>query len=464
VKRLGVSGGSAAFYQLELKSPEEMNKKSSSHFIGKNLARAADEVSFYESIRLLQKSDKIEDNYLKEIFKFAFEYAGVVTASEDKKKIDENSLQLLVMRNLHDGRERTRLLDIKIGYETAAVGWKGKSFSHAVRQKVFDKFTNSRAEGFRLEGFDGCPKSLSSREEIFICADLKKARKLMYQGMNGSSIFTFFLDLRDNNIAKNNDLNCYSMSELAEVVMHEVVERLLRLKTACNNVHTPQKWIGSSIGIGFDCEMTPKKRSNAVEKDIRDGVITSIFDFGRSELNSAMSYIEMTPKEKEERRRTWNDYLECIDSLTGCAVQTYQNRFKTSQWKTLNFNVYDYDHLDSDDFLGSVKTSLKETTLKGRQLKKKVFPSGKLFYSIGWQEYPPSSRLAGSWIIYIEKATSLPRADIGSLSDPYVVISVESKDGLSSFDQYTSTIKDNLNPIWEETFEIPVARHTQLRT
>jgi len=190
VERISVSGGTAAFYKLKLKSPEKLNKNSVDYFIGKNLERAADEIAFYEKIRLLQNSvDKTKDEFICELLtKFSFEYLGVVTASEES--IDENSLNLIVIRNLFDGRKQTRLLDFKMGSETASAGWKGKSYSHATRQKIFDKFTNSRTEGFRLEGFDGCPMTVSSKWDNFIIKD-KKRKKLMYQNMKGLDVFFF---------------------------------------------------------------------------------------------------------------------------------------------------------------------------------------------------------------------------------------------------------------------------------
>ena len=67
-----------------------------------------------------------------------------------------------VMENLHSGRSKLRLLDIKVGQKTAQAGWQGKSRAAALKQSILDGHTNSAGEGFRLEGFDGQPHTLTS--------------------------------------------------------------------------------------------------------------------------------------------------------------------------------------------------------------------------------------------------------------------------------------------------------------
>merc|ERR1719469_1360907 len=58
VQRLGVSGGTAAFFRLKLESPEN---RTVTHFIGKDLSRARDEVTFYEDVLRLagEKDDSL---------------------------------------------------------------------------------------------------------------------------------------------------------------------------------------------------------------------------------------------------------------------------------------------------------------------------------------------------------------------------------------------------------------------
>lgn len=66
VQRLGVSGGTAPFFSLEL------TEERSDYWIGKDLSRAMDEVHFYEKVKSLSKHSSQE---LQALQSFMFEYA-----------------------------------------------------------------------------------------------------------------------------------------------------------------------------------------------------------------------------------------------------------------------------------------------------------------------------------------------------------------------------------------------------
>jgi|ERR1719438_530854 len=242
--------------------------------------------------------------------------------------------------------------------------------------------------------------------------------------------------------------------------MHEILRRLIKLRSKCQKISTPQKWIGSSVCLGFDCEMIPKRSEN-VEEEIREGVIAYIFDWARSELTLESTFAEMSKSQQESRRKSWENYLFGVNRLSFCAFDTYRNRFGVTCWKQLSLCVYDDDFLVNDDFLGKITIPLQETQLKayklGNRLQKMVFRLGKIYFSIQYQEYPLTSRLVGAWRVYVQKAEGLIRSDITSLSDPYVLVIAESLDGLR-FEQSSCTEKDNQDPVWEETFEIPIAK------
>jgi len=62
----------------------------------------------------------------------------------------------------------------------------------------------------------------------------------------------------------------------------------------------------------------------------------------------------------------------------------------------------------------------------------------------------------------IDYATDLPNADLVGKSDPYVIISfryhdVETKELKDYQVGKTKVISNNLNPVWQETFEIDIA-------
>ena len=141
-------------------------------------------------------------------------------------------------------------------------------------------------EGYRLEGFDGSPSSLTSRDETLgeelEFVELKKSRRLMYQNMSGFQSFVFMMDLHDYQSQKIDEY--YSSEEVAELVLHEIVKRLLLLAVACCRVTVPQKWVGSSVALGFDCGYFPSRKKDkdlglCAEDLIRSKVIVNIFDW-----------------------------------------------------------------------------------------------------------------------------------------------------------------------------------------
>merc|ERR1719422_1020464 len=142
VKRLGVSGGTAPFFELRLKdAPVDV---SPTYWIGKDLSHAMDEITFYEELLEIKERG---NSGVEAIIGFTFEYLGVLEAEEEGAEADGKK-QLLVLRNLRDGCKQLRMLDIKMGEQTAAAGWQGKSRIAAMRQGVIDGLTNSAAEGF----------------------------------------------------------------------------------------------------------------------------------------------------------------------------------------------------------------------------------------------------------------------------------------------------------------------------
>ena len=159
---IGMSGGTAAFFTVKYKDDEwakDTNAMgqpvdSKTYWIGKDLARARDELAFYE------EAQKRIGSPGWDVLQWTTPYKGVVTAPTDLGEGEER--EILLLRNARDGYGTCRLLDIKIGEVTAIGGWQGKGHFMAWTQKWLDGVTNSNGQGFRLEGFDGPPSSMTS--------------------------------------------------------------------------------------------------------------------------------------------------------------------------------------------------------------------------------------------------------------------------------------------------------------
>jgi len=463
VARIDVSGGTAPFFALELLEPEG---QSASHWIGKDLSRAMDEVDFYEERRRLSQST----SGLEPLLDFMFEYEGVLETHAEGGA-GSPPLQLLVLRNLQDRCRHLRMLDIKVGEKTAAANWKGKSRLAALRQAAVDGLTNSQAEGFRLEGFDGVTPVLMSMDPLldiggedgYSKRTRKKAQRIALQRMTAAEMFMHFTDMHLTPPAHTGRV--LSPTELVEVVLSEICRKLVRLAHACRKAPAPQKWIGSSVALGFDDQRVVEVSHDAVQK-LRDSVVVRIFDWGRSELNSLQKHTHLSPEQQGDRLSFWRLYVGGIDRLAWEATRSYQHRFGNSDgWATAQLAVYDFDSMTENDFLGEVTIAImavEETTVAltsgNRQpvLGKDGNPST-ITYAVAWERLE-NSRFQGVWKITIHAAKHLPVADaIRRKSDPFVQVTAYSKDHSLAFQQRSAVCVENLNPVWNETFDLTVA-------
>eukprot|EP00927_Polykrikos_kofoidii_P000759 TRINITY_DN10290_c0_g1_i1.p1 TRINITY_DN10290_c0_g1~~TRINITY_DN10290_c0_g1_i1.p1 ORF type:complete len:782 (-),score=113.37 TRINITY_DN10290_c0_g1_i1:48-2393(-) len=458
VKRIGVSGGTAPFFSLVLRNPGPM--KSISHYIGKDLSRASDEVDFYEKVLLLSKTPHAGG--LRPLINFMPEYLGILTTLEAGQELNAKPKELLVMRNMLDGCKKLRLLDIKIGQKTAQAGWKGKPMGSALRQTLMDGLTNSTAEGFRLEGFDSRPPSLASMDPLM---DLgvknpklaKKGSRIMFQRMTGAEVLMHFLDVHQEPADPGCRLvqDLLSPTEVSEYVLAHIVKRMTALAVACRQSPVPQKWIGSSVALGFDVGTLPQR--SAPLPTLLQSVKVHIFDWGRSELNTLAHHHEMSDKDLRDRAEYWGYYRGGIDRLSWEVARTYRHRFCVSQWEEIQISIWDFDSMSMNDPMCRVIRPLT------------IFPFQKvsmgdacLTLSIDWRSYERTqdSRLEGEWRVKIGKATNLPLRDrlmMKSTSDPFCEIVAMSRNRTLRFTQVSCVLPKTLDPEWNETFTVPVS-------
>lgn len=467
VHRIGVSGGTAPFFHLTLRSPPEGMRKQ--HWIGKDLARASDEVAFYEQMRAMSALGR--KTGFEPLFEFMFDYAGVVKVPEHGASAGVPPKQLLVLENLLNGLQAPRMLDIKIGEKTAAAGWQGKSRFAAWRQKVLDGMTNSSGEGFRLEGFDGKPPAFASVDPLLDMwvegGDVmrRKASRVMLQRMAACDMLMHFFDVHQApaDLGADSIPSTLSPTEVVELVHREVVRQLARLALACRRAPAPQKWIGSSVALAFDAGELPKR--GTAQEQIRSAVKVKIFDWGRSELNTPERHASLAPGERRDRADFWRLYVSGVNRLAWEAARAYHHRFgNAAEWQEVHITVSDFDSMTQNDYIGEATLPLRPTrgssvTLRNRSGNDVEGRGGfsSLTYAIEYRELPASSRMRGVWRVSVLRAAHLPVCDrVQGTSDPYCSLVAVSSDGSLRFRQETSIVKRNLNPEWNETFELPL--------
>jgi len=160
----------------------------------------------------------------------------------------------------------------------------------------------------------------------------------------------------------------------------------------------------------------------------------------------------LTDRQQVNHKKYWDYYVSGVEGLFFAAAQAYHNRFCNSKnWKDVTFTLF-CKGLKRDHFLGKVTIPVQQTPLIecGIQGCK-----GKLKFSISWRSLPSTSRLKGSWRIFIESAKNLPDRHLASISNPFCLITAVSDDD-THLNQITSTQANTFNPVWNECFDLPV--------
>merc|ERR1719188_2912265 len=112
---------------------------------------------------------------------------------------------------------------------------------------------------------------------------VKKALRVMLQRMCGAEMLMHFMDVHqdaEDTAWSDEDADEYlTRVEVAELSHHEIVRRLACLAIACRQSPVPQKWIGSSVALGYDCGEPPRRA--APEEEVRSATVVQLFDWGR---------------------------------------------------------------------------------------------------------------------------------------------------------------------------------------
>lgn len=446
---------------------------------------------------------------------FMFDYLGVLTtktAESDGTETGEIS-NLLVMRNMRNKYGVFRMLDLKIGEKTAQAGWKGKSRFRAMKHHLMDGLSNSAAEGYRLAGFNGCPEvfdsmdplldilatesvSTTTTEEETVSSSSSSTRsssskwktlwgkeisdskhaqahRFMLNSLDGTGVFRYFFDLHQDGLEEEGATSSlYQPIEVAEMVAHELTCQMIRLAASCYRVRIPQKWIGSSVAVTFDSGFFPE-RSEDAEASIRSKVLCKIFDWGRSELLTAAEFEAMSEEDQKDREYFWELYKWGLSRLSYNMTRFYYHQFsKSAMWSDITIRVLDFDSMSNDDYIGKVVIKLpnpNDAAAVAKFSQKQSYKLSGMYaalkgstldVSVKWVDFPENSRLAGAWKVTIDKASNLPPMDVSSgTSDPYCEVRANATIEYGQhFCQQTCVRTRTLDPVWNETIDVPVCK------
>jgi len=298
-KALSCSGGTAAFFRVCYRAGQEPEGKFSSHYVGKDLAHASDEIEFYDNLRAAMDTDSRYATFAE----VTMECPGVCKLiCKDPKETAMQVRYLLLLENLWNGYDEMRLVDVKMGAETSVACWKGKSRLHAWKNASIDKRTNSVVEGFRLEGMECPPRNIAARMEMVNEGSSRMRSKII----SGKAAKRFLLQRLRAHEFLGAWADVSALGAGAEYHAHGAVwaatEQVGKLLRVALELPVPQMWIGSSIAMGLEVGKI----------DINPRVVVKVFDWGRAELHSVAQHAALTAEQKKERWKYWRQYLRSI--------------------------------------------------------------------------------------------------------------------------------------------------------
>mmetsp|Transcript_23402 Transcript_23402/g.54446 ORF Transcript_23402/g.54446 Transcript_23402/m.54446 type:complete len:582 (-) Transcript_23402:77-1822(-) len=458
-KSLSVSGGTAAFFEVKYAGPPsgpqaQRYGKTPNYWIGKDLARARDEIDFYEGISRLPPSFRL-------IHKWAMDYGGVlVKQCLVGGALEPDPRQLLLLENLRDGKQSLRMLDIKLGNVTAVQGWKGKSFTGTLTNRFVDYVSTSNQRGNRLEGFDNPPQTLQTRmdgppQACFGIDRSKKYKRLCLQRLSTVEALANFAEMAD--MQTTAGANSLSSIEYSEALLYDLALQLSELCYDSRNMPVPQMWIGSSLGVCCDGGSAPSRSKVEPLKQGKSGklALVRIFDWGRSELGTHSSYAALSHEDQEERILRWRQWHQALVRILVSCLTAYYRQFLWNAKEPrpfrgeIRFELWDADTLEENDYIGCVSLPLAPTRgrvqvdisgenlvgLDACSLLARAAAEGPFMCSdevstleieVEEGHVPRGSRLEKIWYITVHGVYGVPHRDLFSASDPVVHVQITS--------------------------------------
>ena len=463
--------GRCSHFALKLKDVQPKGI-SNQRWIAKDLAKANSEVPFYEEVRRLRCEGA---GAFEPLLEYILEYEGILETHVEGQKPNEAPKQFLVVENLgvRDVLGSTfRRVDLKLGQ--GVPGASGTSRLQALKQSLLEGTSGrNAAEGFRLERFQGSPASLDSADpllELGLGSEgtasptsptakqmvRQKVRKAMLHRMPAPDVIMYFADMQTLGTR---------VGDAAGIVQHllsQMASKLAGLAVACRRAPAPQLWLGASLAVTLD---------TGAEGTVPPEVNVKLFGWGQASFTTGEMHQHLPPSERRDRSAKWREFISSIDKVAWEASRAYLHRFGNSEgWKEVKFVVADFDAISHNDFIGQASLHLDEKSpLTGEQVIQLVDRSGNPV--IGKNGLPTTLtcsvqlhaltkvRLRALWRVQVHRAVNLPKRDLSGTSDAWVsVYATGGEESQFCFQQRSCVIPRDLNPEWNETFDLPLAR------
>eukprot|EP00928_Gymnodinium_smaydae_P071916 TRINITY_DN55389_c0_g1_i1.p1 TRINITY_DN55389_c0_g1~~TRINITY_DN55389_c0_g1_i1.p1 ORF type:complete len:657 (+),score=54.59 TRINITY_DN55389_c0_g1_i1:69-2039(+) len=316
---LGTGGGTAAFYEVNYRKSRVPPGADEHQYVGKSVTRARDEVGFYTKLKKLAE----QPGPWAALASVTMDCPGVSKLRVGRKEdLDGGEKSLLLLENLRVGFKCMRLLDVKLGEQTAVARWKGKSRFAAWRNRQVDQHTNSRHEGFRLEGVEEASRVLDERTRpTALTKTSKRRQRFALQRLRASEFLCCWLDVTT--LGTGAEFH-------AQGAIWKTISAVEDVVVAVLGIDVPQQWIGSSIALQLEVAF--------LSQDPR--VSVKLFDWGRAELCSAEDYGQLSRGKKREQIRFWCQYVRAILRCQWELHRIASHRFCCPVWEAFVFELH----------------------------------------------------------------------------------------------------------------------------
>lgn len=432
------------------------------HWVGKDLARAADELEFYQkAFEADAARPTLRGRKGWQLLRWLFDYGGI---AEFNCEVGTSAgrRRLLVLRNLFSGFGKMRLLDIKLGAVTAVANWRGKTRIGAAVQIPIDKTTNSYVEGYRTEGFSAMPQPLEQllTQGQASMSPTKKLFRLRLQRLTTQQFLQWWTELPVSMAVPGGDMRL-SSAEVGAVALRSAAVQLCSIAADALALPVPQQWIGSSVGIGFDMKLgmgegRPLRGAAAPRVAAR----VCLFDWGRAMLLSPDDWDALPAGKKAERIFYWEQWLGASTRLAFEAVRAYRRRYCPARgWATVCFRLWDHNVGRDDDPIGETEPIPMQATNGEKGLaivdygSRAPIAGAVLVVRVEAREdFPEGSELRARHVVRVLRANRLPKKDVFQHCDPCVTVCVRDAEG-SEVTAQTSVMSNTADADWSSAFE-----------
>eukprot|EP01065_Artemidia_motanka_P032706 TRINITY_DN39696_c0_g1_i1.p1 TRINITY_DN39696_c0_g1~~TRINITY_DN39696_c0_g1_i1.p1 ORF type:complete len:791 (+),score=153.99 TRINITY_DN39696_c0_g1_i1:83-2455(+) len=368
-------------------------------WVGRDLARASDEVDFYQSVAAERRRG--EGGELHRLLRWVLEHSGTAKVRCD----DGCEREMLLLRNTTSGMQLPRPATVDLGWPG---GGTGVSVANLGLQTT---------------------ASWSARRIL--------------QSVTAEGLFQWLTALTpDAHISATH----LSAAEVSACVLRSAAEQLVQLASDAASVEVPQLWVSSLLTAVHDAAARPPRGGRPPAALLR------LHGWGGSTVVTAADW-EATPPDVQGRRRSvWAVWRRQVCSLAFEAARAYKLRYCPSQgWTQCDLRVWKETDGAADRFIGACSLVLGKYWDGDCAVEADGQQTCCVAVEISAEEsFPPGGMLESRSVVQVKSAKMLSGGTLGSF-----YVTVTARDALSSTVAWQSSVREAVGSsvVWNECCE-----------